>query len=290
MKQVLLGLLFAAGSMKGFAQQDTTILRTDSIPASADTIRVGGIIIIKKPGDNSSYDVQKSERYYPKRRYKKNKITTNWLVMDVGWSGYNDRTNYASQEAQDFLQFQNGVPASKGDYALRGSRISNFNLWFFIQEMSVYKHVVNLKYGLGIETNNYFFKTPITYVDGASPYTFRESINFDKNKIAADFLTVPLMININTNPYGRHGGFQFSFGVSGGYLYSARQKQKSEERGKQKVKTDFNLSNWKAAWIAELGLGPVRLYGSYSITKLHEFGLDQYPYTVGIRLSASDNW
>lgn len=290
MKQVLLILLFAAGSMTGFAQQDSTMARRDTIPEQADTIRVGGIIIIKKQGDNSSYDVQKAEKYYPSRRYKKNNFTTNWLIMDVGFSGYNDRTNYATQEAQDFMKFQNGVPASKGDYALRGSRISNFNLWFFMQRMNVYKHVVNLKYGLGIETNNYYYKTPITYVDGASPYTFRDSISFDKNKIAADFLTIPLMVNINTNPYGRHGGFQISFGVSGGYMYSSRQKQKSDERGKQKQKTDFNLSNWKAAWVAELGLGPVMIYGSYSITRLHEYGLDQYPFNVGIRLSAMDNW
>jgi hypothetical protein len=290
MKQVLLILLLAAGSMTGFAQQDSTIVRRDTIPEQADTIRVGGIIIIKKQGDNSSYDVQKAEKYYPNRRYKKSKITTNWLIMDVGFSGYNDRTNYATQEAQDFLRFQNGVPASKGDYALRGSRISNFNLWFFMQRMSIYKNVVNLKYGFGIETNNYYYKTPITYVDGASPYTFRDSISFDKNKIAADFLTIPLMVNINTNPYGRHGGFQISFGVSGGYMYSSRQKQKSDERGKQKQKTDFNLSNWKAAWVAELGLGPVMIYGSYSITPLHEYGLDQYPFNVGIRLSAMDNW
>lgn len=285
MKKVLLVLLLAAGSMTGFAQEDTVIVRKDSIPGAADTIRVGGIIIIKKPGDNNRYDVEKLEKYYPYKRNKKANITTNWLIMDVGYSGYNDRTNYASQEAQDFMQFQNGVPASKGDYALKGSRVSNWSLWFFMQKVNLYKHVVNLKYGFGVETNNYYYKTPITYVDGAQVYTFRDSVSFDKNKIAADFLTIPMMININTNPNGRHGGFQISFGVSGGYLYSARQKQKSDERGKQKNKTDFNLNNWKAAWVAELGLGPVRFYGTYSMSKLHEYGLDQYPYTVGIRLS-----
>jgi hypothetical protein len=285
MKKVLIVLLFAAGSMTGFAQEDSMIIRKDSIPGSADTIRVGGIIIIKKPGDNSSYDVQNLDKYYPYRKSKKSNITTNWLIMDVGYSGYNDRTNYATQEAQDFLQFQNGVPASKGDYALRGSRISNWSLWFFMQKVNLHKHIINLKYGFGIETNNYYYKTPITYVDGANPYTFRDSVSFDKNKIAADFLTIPLMININTNPDGRHGGFQISLGVSGGYLYSARQKQDSDERGKQKHKTDFNLNNWKAAWVAELGLGPVRFYGTYSMTPFHEYGLDQFPYTVGIRLS-----
>ena len=287
MKKVFIILLMAAGSLAGYAQEDTTIKKSE-IPEESDTIRVGGIIIIKKKGDqqDGDYDVQKDNHYYPKKKYKRENITTNWLIMDLGYSGYNDQTNYAGTEAQNFLQNQQGNPATKGDYSIKGARISNFNLWFFMQRVNLYKHVINLKYGFGIETNNYYYKTPITYIDGANPYTIRDSVSFSKNKIAADFFTIPMMININTNPGARWGGLQISFGVSAGYLYAARQKQESGERGKQKQKTDFNLENWKLAYVAELGLGPVRFYGSYSMTSLHEYGLDQLPYNVGIRFSS----
>jgi len=287
MKKVLFVLLLAAGTLTGYAQEDTTTKKSE-IHEESDTIRVGGIIIIKKKGDDgdSEYKVTPEKKYHHKNRSKRDNITTNWLVFDVGYSGYNDKTDFSTQEAQDFLQFQNGVPASKGDYSLRAGRISNFNLWLFLQRVNIYKHVVNLKYGFGIETNNYFYKNPITYVDGPSPFTFRDSVNFSRNKIAADFFTVPVMININTNPGGgRWGGFQISFGVSGGYLYSSRQKQVSNERGKQKQRTDFNLNKWKLAYVAELGLGPVKLYGSYSMTTLHTFGLDQFPYNIGVRVT-----
>jgi hypothetical protein len=287
MKKVLFALLLAAGIQTSYAQEDTTILKKE-IPEESDTIRVGGIIIIKKKGDDgdNEYKVTPENKSNYKRQYKRENITTNWLIFDVGYSGYNDKTDFSTQEAQDFLQFQNGNPATKGDYSLRAGRISNFNLWLFMQRVNMYKHVVNLKYGFGIETNNYFYKNPITYVDGASPFTFRDSVNFSRNKIAADFFTVPVMININTNPgAGRWGGFQMSFGVSGGYLYASRQKQVSNERGKQKQRTDFNLNKWKVAYVAELGLGPIRLYGSYSMTTLHTFGLDQYPYNIGVRVN-----
>lgn len=287
MKKVFIVLLLAAGSLTGFAQEDTTIKKSE-VPGASDTIRVGGIIIIKKDGEKSGdYKVTHEGNSYYKHKYKRDNITTNWLIFDIGYSGYDDKTNYASSEAQDFLKFQQGNPATKGDYSLKGARISNFNLWFFMQRVNLYKHVVNLKYGFGIETNNYYYKTPITYVDGANPYTIRDSVYFSKNKIAADFFTAPLMININTNPGGRHGGFQISFGASAGYLYSSRQKQESDERGKQKKKTDFNLEHWKVAYVAELGLGPVRFYGSYSMTPLHRYGLEQMPYNVGIRIG---NW
>jgi hypothetical protein len=151
-----------------------------------------------------------------------------------------------------------------------------------MQRLSVVKSVVNLKYGLGIESNNYFLKTGITYVDGADVYTTDKGSVFSKNKLVANYLTVPLMVNINTNPSKVKKGFQISAGVSGGYLIGARQKQKGAT-GMDKNKTDFNFEQFKLAYVGELGLGPVKLYGSYSMTPLHKYGLNQFPYTVGIR-------
>jgi hypothetical protein len=153
-----------------------------------------------------------------------------------------------------------------------------------MQRLSVVKSVVNLKYGLGIESNNYFYKTGITYVDGPEVYTTDKGNIFSKNKLVANYLTVPLMVNINTNPTKGKKGFQVSAGVSGGYLIGARQKQKSAS-GMDKNKTDFNLEQFKLAYVGELGLGPVKLYGSYSMTPLHKYGLNQMPYTVGVRFS-----
>jgi hypothetical protein len=153
-----------------------------------------------------------------------------------------------------------------------------------MQRLSVVKSVLNLKYGLGIESNNYFYKTGITYVDGPEVYTTDKGNIFSKNKLVANYLTVPLMVNINTNPTKGKKGFQISGGLSGGYLIGARQKQKSAS-GMDKNKTDFNLEQFKLAYVGELGLGPVKLYGSYSMTPLHKYGLNQMPYTVGIRFS-----
>jgi hypothetical protein len=39
------------------------------------------------------------------------------------------------------------------------------------------------------------------------------------------------------------------------------------------------------AYVGELGLGPVKIFGSYAMTPLHKYGLEQYPYTLGIRFS-----
>lgn len=281
MKKVLMIMLMGACMQAGYAQDDST-----KTAQEGDTIRVGSIIIIKKGGEKSEYDVYKDKDYnYNRKYYKKSNVTTNWLIFDIGYSGFNDRTNYGGAEAQAFLQNPNGIPLNAGDFSIKGLSISNFNLWFFMQKLNLHKHVINLKYGFGIENTNYYYKTPLTYVDGGTVYVKRDDILFSKNKIAADYFTAPIMLNFSTNPNHRNGGLQVSIGVSGGLLYSARQKQKSDERGKQKQKTDFNLDRWKAAWVAELGLGPVKFYGSYSINPLHKYGVEQYPWMAGIRFS-----
>jgi hypothetical protein len=319
MKKVLVSVVLSSIAVFSFAQQDTSSKKT-----KVDTIKVGGMTILKSASDRS-IEIEVSDMVMPgidtvkvggvtiigkglyqkidgltqalqslkisgdtqsdltnKKRIKK--VSTNWLIWDLGFSGYSDKTNYSSSSAQNFLHDQGIIPASKGDYALKGSRLSNFNLWFFMQRVSIASNVLNLKYGLGLESNNYFFKSGITYVDGTSPYTVRSNTAMSKNKLVANYLTVPLMLNVNTNPTKGKKAFQFSGGISGGYLYSSRQKQISNA-GKNKVKTDFNLERFKASYIGELGLGPVKLYASIAMKPMHQYGLDQRPYTVGVRFS-----
>lgn len=157
---------------------------------------------------------------------------------------------------------------------------------------------VNLKYGIGLELNNYRFRSPLTYRESGvvpysggmqtnSPFIFKDSIAFSKNKLAADYLTVPLMLNFASNPDKLKKGISLSAGVSAGYLYSQRNKQKSDANGKDRNKGEYDLERFKLSYIAELGLGPVRLYGSYSPKSMYEHDLDMRPFTLGFRLS---NW
>ncbi|MCC6288609.1 MAG: hypothetical protein IT249_12075 [Chitinophagaceae bacterium] len=277
------GLLFCLAAN---AQTDTTIVQS----TSPDTIRVGSIIIIKHGNDEKDASYTNEKRHNNYVHYKssrwKNNLSTNWLIVDLGFVNHDDKTNYASAEAQNFVHGQTiGHPADKNDFAVKTGSF-NFNLWLFIQRMSLVDRVVNLKYGIGIELYKFYYKSDIRYIEGADAYVEKQGINFTCNKLAIDYVTVPLMININPN--GRHGkdGLNISFGASASYLYGARNKQRSDDFGKQKFSGDFNLERWKLAYVGELGLGPVKLYGSYAITPMHQFGVDQHPYTVGIRFSS----
>lgn len=291
MKQLITLLAAAIICNAATAQSDSTKA------TKSDTIRIGGMVIIKKgkPGNKNS-DVNVTLGRTDEKKKRNSNVSTNWWIVDLGFANYDDKTNYAA--AGSYLVNRPGYPAlNKDDFKLRAGKSMNVNIWFFMQKLSLAKRYVNLKYGLGLELNNYRYKSSISYKEGGAvpysttqtnaPFIFRDSISFSKNKLAADYLTVPMMLNFNTNPGSKKKGLSISAGVSAGYLYSQRNKQKSDERGKDRNKGDYDLNRFKFSYVGELGIGGIHFYGSYSPKSIYEHSLDMRPYTIGLRFS---NW
>lgn len=305
MKRLTLILAMGMYCLQVTAQEDS--VKTKSKP---DTIRIGNILIIKKEGtknprgDNNQFDSTESTGSGTKlvmgrkRNSGVSRVNTSWWIVDLGFANYSDQTNYGNTGSYLVNNPAPGVaPVSASDFKLKAGKSVNVNIWFFMQELALIKNNVNLKYGLGLELNNYRYKTGLTYKEGgirpynsgvpatASPFIFRQdSVGLQKNKLAADYLTIPVMLNFASTPSNDKKGISVSFGVSAGYLYSQRNKQKSDAYGKKKNKGEYDLDKFKIAYIAELGLGPVKLYGSYSTKSMYEHDLNIRPYTFGFRL------
>jgi hypothetical protein len=301
MKKLILLLATGFFCLNTNAQTDSVAVIKDTIPTvpdtvkigKRDTLRIGNILIIKKAGDKKGSVVVTENKDEAK---KKSRVTTNWWIVDLGFANYSDQTDYST--VGNYLVNRPGTPNLDGnDFKLKSGKSVNVNVWFFMQRLALIKRNVNLKYGLGLELNNYRYKSAISYREsGEIPYTggmqtnapfiFRDSIGFSKNKLAADYLTVPLMLNFRTTPSGGKKSLSVSFGVSAGYLYSQRNKQKSDERGKLKNKGDYDLNRFKFSYIGELGLGPVKLYGSYSPKSMYDNNMDFRPYSFGVRIGS----
>lgn len=276
MKRILWLCFMTCLLTTGFSQEEKK--------EKSDTLRIGGMIILRKPGSNEEERQHNQEKTLriSKRKISPQNVSTNWWIVDLGYSNYNDKTDYASAAAQAF------APGSTDDWLdLRAGKSRNVNIWFFMQRLNIIQHVVNLKYGTGLELNNYHFDDErIRFQKNPTLITMDNSLkDARKNKLAADYLTIPIMLNINFTP-DRRNGFGISGGLSAGYLYSARQKTKVGD-DKTKLRNDFDLNRWKLAYVGELLLGPVKLYGSYALNNMWEKGLNQTPYTFGFRLS---NW
>lgn len=289
MKKLILLLAMGAFCLHVSAQEDSAKTKQ-----TKDTIRIGGIVIVKKGKNNKDGNLSVKIGGENGKKKKRN-ISTNWWIVDLGFANYSDQTNYAN--AGSYLVNRPGYPVlDKNDFKLKAGKSINVNIWVFMQRLNLIQHHVHLKYGLGVELNNYRYKSAISYKEnGVVPYTggtqsnapfvYRDSISFSKNKLAADYATIPVMLNFVTNADERKNRFSLSLGVSAGYLYSQRNKQKSDERGKLKNKGDYDLERFKFSYVAELGIGPVMLYGSYSPKSIYERSLDIRPYNVGFRFS-----
>jgi len=276
MKRLLLALIAFSGAMTCLAQ-DTTVR------SKSDTIRIGGMIIIKdKDKNDTSESKNRNITISNHRKRKSSNISTNWWIVDLGFANLKDETNYPAAIASGFVDNSIG----KDQLDLRTNKSINVNIWMFMQKLNMIKHVVNLKYGLGLELNNYRFDNEqVRFSKNPTHITIDQNLqDAEKNKLAVDYITVPFMLNFNFTP-GRNKGFGFSAGVSAGFLYDARQKIVDNGK-KSKLHDDFDLEKWKLSYIGELNLGPVRLYGSYAMNNMWEKGLNQTPYNVGIRLSS----
>ncbi|GAB3413827.1 hypothetical protein GCM10027516_03330 [Niabella aquatica] len=253
-----------------------------------DTLEIGGVTIIRDNDPDAIPDeVKKGFLKKLSSRTSPKKIKTQWATIDIGVSNYVDNTDYSSAEAKGYAS--GDVNSEWLD--LKPFKSRNVNIWLVTQQFDLVSHYVNFQYGLGLELNNYHYKQPIRYVaqvpavENAPVIFLDETLNrsYKKNKLAADYITMPVMLNFNLTPY-RLYPFEISAGISAGYLYSARNKAITSDEGKTKTRGDFDMRPWKLSYVAEVNLGIIRLYGSYAFKSMYQRGLDITPYNFGIRI------
>lgn len=274
-----------------------------------DSVQVGSLMIVtnkeaKKPNfktiikmGDAAYGrpIDSSEYVWYKGEFKKTKfeftqeskklksISTNWFSFDLGYTNFQDK----SPELLYIQTIQSPNDVRPYNLKLNNNKSSNFNLWIVQQKVSLYQNKLNLKYGVGFEMFNFRLEQPVSFRNDIPNNMILDDVNFSKNKLFAKYLTVPFQLNFKSDPKNKKS-FYMSMGMSAGYLVDARNKQKSNERGKQKYNGNFNLSNWRLASIGELGIGGIRLYGSYGLTNLFDkiaAPFEFYPYTIGLRFS-----
>jgi Outer membrane protein beta-barrel domain len=292
MKKIYILLTLCAIALTGYAQQkkDSTVKST-----TPDTIRIGGILIIRKAKKNNIDSTVTLEQNGISVTKSKRRSNINYIIVDAGFANWNDQTAYPT--AGNYTGNRTGTTAfGSNDMKLRAGKSSNINLWLFMQKVPLSKTNVNLKFGLGVEYFNYALRSTISFKESgvlpvgnnfAAPFVYRDSISFSKNKLNLKYITVPLMLNFSTTKQKGKPTLSTSFGVSAGYLIRERNKQTSNERGRDKNQGNYDIQKFKLSYIGELGLGKLRLYGSYSPKSIFERSLDVRPFSMGIRFS---NW
>ena len=277
---------------------DGKITKDTFLSVNEDTVRLGSLQIIKSQDSNYKKDwVSMIEEgnfnntnFTIKRAPKilKN-IETNWFIFDLGFANFVDKspTLYWLAANPNSLPFYPGPVMSPENFTLNNKKSTNINIWVVTQKLNLYQHKINLKYGLGLEMFNFRFDKPISFREDIITNIKMDVVSFTKNKLLVRYLTVPVQINFSPNPTNRKALYA-SMGMSVGYLWNAKNKQISGERGKEMFRGNFNLNDWRFATIGELGVGAVRLYGSFANSNLfnkNQSFIDMQPFAIGLRFS-----
>jgi hypothetical protein len=252
-----------------------------------DTLHIGGVMIIRDESDTIVYEEKKPIFKKLNSKIRPRSVKTEWMILDIGISNYDDQTDYNSQTAKNY----GGNEINDEWMRIKPFRSRNVNLWFVMQQLNLIRYAVNFKYAFGLEMNNYHYRHPIRYNAIKETVSNPQVLHLDetpgrtysKNKLAADYLTVPLMLNFNFTPRSLYS-LDFSAGISVGYLYSSRNKTITSDEGKKKERGDFDLRPWKLSYVAEANLGFATFYGSYAFKSMYQRGLDITPYNVGLRI------
>lgn len=277
---------------------DGRLKKDTFLSVNDDTVKIGRYNIIKAQelGNKKDWESMIDDGDFDnthitiERKPKRLKnVSTKWLEFDLGFVNWIDKTPQMAYIAIPNTQMLiDPYPsATNTNLKLNNTKASNVNVWIVQQKTSLYKHYLNLKYGVGIEMYNFRFEQPISFGNTPSNYVYLDNVHFKKNKLFVEYLTIPIQLNLQSNP-GNDKSFYASLGMSASYLLQSHTKQISDERGKKKVDGNFNLNNYKMAAIGELGIGGIRLYGSYSMTNLFDKNLtyfDMAPFVIGLRIS-----
>lgn len=234
------------------------------------------------------------------------RLETSWITFDIGFNNYIDRSDYPTTQnltTNSVNAFAEMTPAAQsGDFELRSGKSIHINLGIVKQQLSLYKHYVNLVFGLTYDINNWSFQNPITWkrenvsvnslagpqvLDNTNgSKVIRDSVAFRKNKLVTNYLQVPVLIRFETSPHHASRNVYCSFGGYVGYLVRSHTKQVvSGTSDKRKTFDDFNLNKFQYGAQAELGYQGFSVYFKRSFSALTSFGTVQYPFAFGVRLS-----
>ncbi|MEO1434781.1 MAG: hypothetical protein AAFV80_04545 [Bacteroidota bacterium] len=218
---------------------------------------------------------EKKERRttYISKKYKRNALSTYWGGIDIGINGYMNDGDFNLTGDLDALELNYG-------------RSIELNINLVEQQIDLYKNFINITYGPDLTFNWYNFTNDITLVPGPDMVTIvEENIEFDNNRLYNFGISIPVMLNFQTGHGYNNNNFRVGVGAYGGVLLTTNQRQKFDGT-KVKVKDDFNQNKFHGGLRAELGIGPVNFYTTYSLSTFFKEGEgpDLNRFSIGLSL------
>lgn len=255
-------------------------------PAFVDIKKTGAadIGIVEGPGDTiklkvGSQEITIFDDDHEKPAKKKSKFNGHWGGVELHMNTYLDPNNEIF------------VPAPYGFLEPDLSHSIGFSVNLFEQNFNLIRNHLGLTTGLGFTYNNYRFDPDVVLLEGqdAIAATIDTTYGFEKSKLRVNHLTIPLILEYQTNNKEKLNSFHVGTGVIFGYNIGARTKNMyfdKDERIKFKTKGDFNLNPIRLEATARIGWGKLNIFANYDLLPMFKEGEgpELYPLTAGISL------
>jgi len=265
---------------------DTIIAKTDEDGNVEVRLNNNRIVIVtddsvKVKLGNNTLEVDDEGDVKIKRDKKKDKFNGHWKGLELGVNGYltpNNDLEYGSEYSLLDQKYQKSI---------------NVNLNFYEQNFSLVKNHLGLVTGLGLSWNNYRYDNDVRLTkENDKLVLFRdntEGTTYEKSKLVNTYLTLPLMLEVQSNRYSKVNSFHLTGGLVGGWRIGTHAKYVYDDGSRQKDKDrdDFYMNPFKLDAIAKIGWGVINLYATYSLTPMFQKnkGPELYPFSVGICLT-----
>ncbi len=260
---------------------DTTKIRIGKMKISV--VDDGDDIVVNKEDDWDDKDWDEDwtwkdndDNWTFHRKPKKSQFSPHWAGFSMGLN------NYVTSDLSTLL------PAEYSLLAVNTNNSFEVNLNFAQVGLNLIKNHVGFVTGVGIKWNNYKFRNENTVLSSDSTvliYSESSDTQAKMSKLTTCYLMVPLLIEFQIPSHGED--FYLSAGVEGGLKLGAHTKIKTNDKVKNKDKSDFFTTFLDYRLTARLGYGNFGIYGSYSMMPLFEkdLGPELYPLAVGVALN-----
>lgn len=245
-------------------------------------VKVGGVVVEVTDGDSTKIAIGNRSLVVDEdgnvefKRNKINKFKGHWAGFEMGVNGYVDK------------DFNNDVPAEYDFLTLKYEKSTEVNINFFEQNINLANNKLGLVTGLGLRWNNYrFANNVILEPDSAQIYGYRDySRDWKKSKLVVNYLTLPLLLEYQTNRFSNTNSFHIAAGMVLGWRYATHTKMLYFDNGRQKPKQhdSFHLEPFRYDATVRIGWGIINLYATYSLNTLFKEnrGPELYPFAMGI--------
>jgi len=224
--------------------------------------------------------VDENGRVQFSKNKRSNSFHSHWSGFYIGVSGYLTPSGRIDPPVHDNFM------------SLDLIKSTNIQLNMFEENLKFSKYA-GLVTGLGIDWRNYRFENANVVLQNNNNYfdgTLMNDANYKKSKLLVTYLTVPLLLELQTNRFTNRNSFHIAGGISSGIRIGSHSKVKYENQNgsteKDKDRSDFNLNPFKLDATALIGWGNINLYGNYALIDMFKAdrGPELRPFSVGLRL------